>query len=305
MIRLGIAAISALLISGANARADAFESAETLPKGRFRVSAIYGRSAEVTQVFDPMGQAQSITAPYNFALDAAKIKTLDVPQFQDLVNALNASGWHYNVNKRGNGMYGMTRDASDPQLGDSLARGFLNVDANGMREQVNALASYGITDWLSVGITVPYVRYSVRVNHSITGVNTAADIWRGYAADNAALSPEMQSGLYRLQSVNDDTLQGLLADRGYAKLADYNGSGLGDITLGSRIAYLNGKRFLGGDWTNAFQLYASVPTGAVAPPSEMTMPSYGRGAWDLQAAHITNYSPFSWLALSQGVHFDY
>jgi hypothetical protein len=40
-------------------------------------------------------------------------------------------------------------------------------------------------------------------------------------------------------------------------------------------------------------------------PSEPLAVSFGQGAWDLEVAHIANYSPLHWITLSNGLHYGH
>jgi hypothetical protein len=299
--------MTTLALCGATASAPAYaEDARTLPKGRSRFSFAYGHAPSITQTFDNNGQAVSVTKDYNFELSKDMISKLD-GQFSALVGILNSTGMRYDVARREDPSRGITTDDSKPLVGDALSRGFLGVAAQAEHKQYNLMLFHGVTDRLSVGFMVPYIQETVRVDHSITGANTASDIYNGFIAKDPALLGELQkfpAALNFIQNANDETFQGLLADRDYDRFGNYNGSGIGDVVLGGRYSYLN-KNFKVGEVINAFQVGTTLPTGKVRPPRNLTEQSRGQGYWDIGAAHIFNITPTRLVTLSQGLHYTW
>src|SRR5207244_2442579 len=130
------------------------------------------------------------------------------------------------------------------------------------------------------------------------------DIYNGVAAQDPTILPQIRDGLNQLRSVDDNTLQTLLASKGYDPFANYAQSGVGDIALGSRYNYLNAHP-ASGEWIASFQGGLILPTGRLSPPREITGVDFGDGAYQLNAAHILNYTPFRLVTLSHAVHYTY
>lgn len=284
------------------------EDAHVLPAGVGRINAVFAQSTGITQTFDSGGHAESLTAPYNLPLDADNLKNFN-PDFKELVDGLNKlmPGIHYNASQRNNGHYGLTEDPNDPTPGDAISRGFLSVDAEGKHQEMQFGVMYGVTDRLTLGFMVPIIKNTVVVNHALLGNNTADDIYNYLKAQNSGFTgtPEYQKivdALNVLRTADDETLQGILQSRGYSRFASYDGSGMGDIVAGARYNYWNKNE---GQWLSSFQLGVTMPTGKLRPPSELTQLDFGQGAWDVSIANILNWSPTSFITLTNGWHWTH
>ncbi len=280
--------------------------ARVLPKGRSRVNVIYGQTAGISQTFNNEGKQESVTAPYNFPLSSENIQKL-APEFGQLVTELNAkSNYRYDVRQRGSANHGIvfSSDQNLPRLGDALSRGFLGVGAEAKRSQYNISYQRGLTDRLSLGFMVPYIKMKVDVSHSIDGVNTAGDIYQAFSGFQGTDLAQFASTLDFVRNASDETLQDLLIQKGYNRFGDYNGSGVGDMVLGGRFNYLN-KRPASGEWINSVQLGATLPTGKTRHPRDLTAVDFGTGAWDIGAAHLVNYTPHRLVTLSHSFNYTY
>jgi hypothetical protein len=179
------------------------------------------------------------------------------------------------------------------------------VEAHAVRQQFALSLMHGITDRLSAGLMVPILKDEVTVNPSLAGLNTAQDIYYGYSTQRgSALGQQLSDGLNFLRSANMDTLQSLLVSAGYDPFSTYSGSGIGDIVLGSRYNYFN-RKLESGEWISSAQLGVTVPTGRVSLPREITVLDRGSGVWDVGVANILNYSFWSPLTLSHGIHYTW
>lgn len=258
-------------------------------------------TGSITQTYNAEGKPESITAPYNLELNAEKLRS--IKELNQLINELNALGLRYDVNQRNNSDHGLTQDPGAPLVGDAFSRGILNVDGMASRSQYNFQYQYGLNDRLSVGFMVPYIRTAVSIGHNFSGINTAEDIYqilRSSAGSNGGLIDAID----RVRSANGDTLQALLATKGYSRVDNWDGSGLGDIVAGARYNYLNQQRTTG-EWLSSFQAGVTMPTGRVRPPREITQQDFGQGAWDVGLANIVNFSPTPLLTFSNGLHYTY
>ena len=282
----------------------ATESAMVLPQGRSRLSLIYAESADISQQYDNNGNTQSVVAPYNLELSAQTLSKAN-SDLASIVNILNSDlgNYHYDPATGKVALGGATAQNGGVPLGNALDKGFLNLDAIGQREQYNVAYAYGITDRLTVGFMMPFIRTQVNVADSITGSDSTQSI----ASQIAALpnvAGTIQNTLNQIAGANDGTLRGMLTSLGYDANQSYNGSGIGDIVFGGRYNYFN-KKTKAGEFLSTFQLGASAPTGYVHTASQLIAPSYGSGCWELSAANIFNYNPFSWLTLGNGLHYTW
>ncbi len=283
------------------------ESAAVLPEGRSRMTFVYAQATGITQTFDNDGNIQGLTKDYNFELSSSKLKDFD-SRLSKLVNFLNATGKRYDTKVRENGFFGITQDPTAPLLGDALSLGYLNVGVEAQRQEGVVSLQHGVTDQLTVAIIVPTLRTKVHVTHSITGNNTANDIYNGFVSNNAGVLPDLRDALNLVRNLSDETFQSVLTDKGYARVEDWQGTGLGDIQLLSRYNWLK----LGADkdvptqpatFLASFQATTTAPTGKTKDPSVLTQTDFGQGSWDTGIAHIINVTPWNWITLSQGVHY--
>ena len=294
-----VAVISILGILPAHA-----EDARVLPAGRSRFSATYGRTNSISDAFNSSGQRETILSRYGadrLDLSSENLKTLD-SRVKELITALNGMG-HYNAAQRGNHYYGLTKDPSDPLLGDALSLG--TITASGEAERSMAVFSYqhGLTDQLSVGFMIPIVHNKVTVHSNFGGDRTVDDVYK-IVQSNDVTFQDHQRALDLLRTINTETLQQILEARGYERFENYEGGGLGDVVVGGRFNYLN-RRMGSGEWVNSFQSFLTLPTGTTRPPSALTRLGTGSGTVDLGTAHIMNYSPVRFFTLSNGLYYTY
>lgn len=303
--------LSILMIAISAAPAFAAEDANVLPAGRSRLSMIYAQTAGIDDQYDDTGHVASIAAPYNLELSQQLLSAAD-PQIAQLVKGLDTSfpNYHFNPNQTNNGYYGVTTNPNDELLGDALDRGFLNVSGQATQYQTMLSYQYGITDRLTVGFMVPYIRYDITINNSITGQNTAEDIYNALSSTGpantgqASVLDQLRSYLAQFSSINDGTLQSFLQSRGYQPVTtDTVESGFGDVVVGGRYKYFD-QNALGGHWLSSVQGGFTAPTGALKDPSQVAAQDLGTGAWQLGIADIVNYSPSNVFMFSTGIHFS-
>ena len=301
------AVLSAFVSAGVVTDARA-EDARVLPAGRSRLTYDYAQTSTISQQYDGGGNPIPISAPYNsIELSSSRIASAQAGA-QVLINELNTR-WpelHYDSNQQNNGYGGIVKDPSSslPRLGDALSRGFLGVGASATSTQQNVSVMHGFTDRFSGGIFVPVKHFSVTVDHSFFGNNSAAAMYKFLKSYDAADFAGIQKGLNDVQNIDDRTLQGLLSQSGYNSFSDYDGSGIGDVVLGGRYMYYS-ERTRPGEWINSVQAGFTAPTGKLHDPANITEQDFGNGCWSLGLAHISNFSPNSWLTFSNGTHFGY
>ena len=283
----------------------AAEDARVLPQGRSRLSVIFAQTAPSTETFNRDGNPESITEAYHLSLNSQTLAKIS-PQFQELVQILNNSGWHYNSAAHFSDSHGLTRDNSFPALGSALSRGFLSIDAQATRQQSGIAYQYGVTDRLSAGFLIPVVRTQVQLHHSLTGLNSASDVYSAFVSGSGvSFSPEAVTALNFIRSADIETLQTILTSKGYAPIGDTDVTSLGDVLLGGRVR-LNAENPLNpSPWIHSLQAGLLLPTGRLKPPTELTQVDAGSGSTDLALAEISNFKPTSWLLFATGLHYTY
>lgn len=287
------------------------EDARVLPAGRSRLSFIYAQTGQVSQDFNGLGEKEPILKTYQldrFDLDAVNARKLD-PRISEYVDAINGltKNFRYDERKKGARDHGIVAqfdadyDPNLPKLGDALARGSIEIQAKGQLEQYMYAFQHGLTDKISVGFMVPYVKSHVDVRADITGNNSAADL---YEALDGLQIPELVEPANYIRKINETTFQDVLKDKGYERFASSQQAGVGDLVFGLRYNYLN-RQNQAGEFIHSVQAGATAPTGRTHRPSEITMLDLGSGTWDIPLAHIMNYSPHWRVMFSNGFHYTW
>jgi hypothetical protein len=300
--RFLIAACAAIFVFSGAEEGFAFLDARVLPKGRTRFSVIGAQTGSIQETFDSEGRKVSLTAPYNFQLNAENLQTFS-QELKQLIQILNSTGLRYDASARATPTYGITTDTKHPLLGDAVNKGNLEVAAEAVRTQYNFQFQHGLSDQLSVGFMLPLIKSQVTVSNGIRGIGSISDLAAGMQA--YAGTPgvaEAVAGLQSLNAVNTETLQQLLQDRGYSRFQSTAQDGIGDLVFGGRYNYLRTKK---DELIHSVQLGITAPTGATRPPAELTSIDRGQGAWDAGAAHITNYTPWRLLSFSHSLHYTH
>ena len=280
------------------------EDARVLPEGRSRLNFIYARTANISETFNNEESPESVTEPYQLELNSRTLSKLS-PQLNSLIQVLNNTGWRYNTQGRDTDSRGLTKDSQYPGLGDALSRGYLGVEAQGVRQQSVLGFQHGVTSRLTLGFMVPWVRNQIQVRPSISGSNTAKDIYAAFASGSGvSFSPEAIQALNQIQNADINTLQALLGSLGYAPVQDSDITSLGDLVLGGRYL-LTSPESLQGPWTHSVQAGLILPTGRLKPTQELAQVDAGQGSTDLNLAEVSNYRPNSWLLISSGLHFTH
>jgi len=236
-------------------------------------------------------------SPYQLELSGQNFRRAE-PQLSQLVQWLNnQSNYRYDVTSTSNHGVVLSNDEQLPLLGDALSRGSLGIDAEARRSAWVFSFQHGITPRWSAAIAVPVIRQSVRFRPEIGGRNTALDIYEGFAAGNAGGVQNLVDGLQLLSSINTETFQQILEARGYERFGDYEGSGMGDLILGSRYLYSENSTRHGALLTSV-QAQVTAPTGRLARANRLTEMDFGTGAWTAQLIHVTNAAVLERVILS-------
>ena len=283
---------------GCPSRASAAETARVLPEGRSRASLLAAKTASIDQTYDRDGRPISISDPYNVDLSSSKLGSFD-DQLAALISVLNSSGYYYDPNSAQKVSLS-SNGGQNQRLGDALNRGALGVQAETQRQQYALSFQRGITERLTLGGVVTWVNSSVKVKKGISGPNTASDIYR--ALQGSQIIPNLGEGLEILATADINTLQEILATRGYRPFENSSQSNLGDLKFGGRYLVAQTPSQ---DWITSSQAMITIPTGALKSPNSLTEVDIGQGAWDASIGQITNYSPVSYGMLSHSVTYTH
>ena len=230
----------------------AMDSAKVLPGGVRNVN-VKNVQTTVSQTSDARGSVQALGAPFEKAYT-----------FQKAVDAeTNAIKRQMMLGLLGN--YAIATD-------DTLVEMHADVVS---KVQIHALiASYGITDRLTLALAVPY--YQARVAQSLGAHPTEKaqlliDSLDANHNDKAAAKAMSQKLNHFLDAMNDK-----LRANGYAAIGDWQGSGIGDVVLGAKYQYLDSS-YLRVASSHGF----SFPTGRVDDPDNLLDVEFGTGSLGL------------------------
>ncbi len=284
---------------------------QVLPQSRSKMSVIYGSTAGITNLFNENGDSEPIAAPFNLSLNSESFRKLD-SRVGDLVNWLNNnSSYRYDETQRETSNRGvvLSDNSQLPLLGDALSRGNLGVEVEAHRSQYYLMYGRGLSEKISLAVVLPMIKQTVDIRHSLTGNNTARDIYDGFAASNVGAMTELVDTLKLLSSINTEDFQKLLESKGYSRISNRNESAPGDLQIGTRFGYFPKRKieagFFSGDVGAAFQNTVTIPTGKLQPTSELTGIDFGQGAWDTTLSHATHYSPRRSFTLLHGIQYTY
>jgi len=268
----------ALGLSGL-ARAD---DALTLPRGvgRVRVKPIY---SFFSQRWDQDGKAELVTHD----LDN---RALNSEVFPDVA-----------ILER---LYGMQAR--------SLTLGVSHVQSKVQVMVLAAAAEYGLTDRVTVGVIVPVVH----ARHSLTRLEldpvttcsqTRCGLGQNLGDTNIAVEDSKYLPLDHdkdpttklLQPLTRDDVQTILADDlSYDRLADWSGTGIGDIEVGLKVRLLRV-----GWWTSAIQAGVRLPTGRVDDPDNLLDLGFGDGQTDIGLYWQNDLAPLSRLRINATLRY--
>jgi hypothetical protein len=240
---------------------------------------MFAQTGEIRDTYDSEGNTVSLVAPYQLELSSQNFRRAD-PRVSELVSWLNNnSTYRYDVNNRNNGTNGVTTsgDPSLPFLGDALTRGSLGLDAYAERKQWVFKLQRGLTDHWSLGVAVQVIQQSIRFKYGIGGINTAKDIYDGFASSAGGGFGDLVSGLELLSKLGTPEFQSILASKNFDPIGDRDQSGLGDFIIGSRYKWKD-QQLGAGKWMSAIEGRLTLPTGALSKPSELVGTDFGTGA---------------------------
>ncbi len=196
----------------------AITSADTLPKGVRAGAFVFGSAEGVREGFNETGRLEGLTHDFNKSITLDELAVFE-PKLKTLKKFLN--------------------DLSPNQLGESLlvADLYADVDVN-ERRYVGAVL-WGITNSLSIGVQVPFVKRDTNAEFKVKTINNAEKIKQIVGS-----VPQINEGLAQLAETSIDTElfnKEIFTKNGYEVPRDFSSGGIGDIELETRYGYFKSK----------------------------------------------------------------
>lgn len=248
----------------------AIESAKVLPKGVRNID-IRTVNTNIDSKTDRAGEA----------------KPLAQPLAQDLTFAKIAKGENTTKAKQ------LRAFLADNGFSESDAVGSFTADLKGHIGVAATIASYGLSDKLTLAIAAPYYRASTSIAVGFKTTDTGQAFLDSLAKpDNNQQAAAVEAG----SKINDAVgrLNDKLQDNGYRALEDWSGQGFGDLTLAGK--YQLYKR---DDFAVASTAGVVAPTGRVDDPDILNDVGFGDGQWDVFAQGAVDEPLWFDLSLNQ------
>gem|GEM_PF-910537 len=229
----------------------AFEHTKVLPRG-VRGLAVRTVDTRLSSKTDASGTALPLGAPLEKDLTFARIVAgEEATKGKQLQAFLMANGFS-----------------------EEEAVGTFTADLKGRVQVVAPIASYGLTDSLTLALAVPYYRANTAVEVGFRQNERAAAFLAALA------SPEQN----QIEAARDATsklnnavarLNAKLIENNYSALEDWQAAGVGDVTLAAKY-----RVFDVGPVAGAFTGGVVAPTGRTDDPDILTDIPFGDGQWD-------------------------
>jgi len=253
------------------------EDAQVLPKGVFRAS-LDGRFYwPVNKKYDPDGHLEDLAADYNQ-------RVLDSTAFPSLSDVED--------------YYGMPPGSAN--IGTSL------VSFQYKFTDLFFSLTYGLTDRVTVGFTLPYYWQKNNVRAKLDTSNATV----GKKQAENTLAPLSEEGTVPLTTRDALDLIGRGLDidgdgsidipgYGYKKFATWSERGIGDLEVGARVQYFSNDK-----WKLAFTGGVRFPTGKLDDPDDLVDLDFGSGAYALLFRFNHDYEVVKNLVLNATFEYD-
>lgn len=176
---------------------------------------------------------------------------------------------------------------------ESDSVGQFTADLNGKISVLAPIASYGVSDKMTVALAVPVYTASTSVSVGFQpNANASAFLAALAKPENNQTAAAREAGAKLNNAVG--RLNDKLVDNHYSELEDWNAQGVGDITLASKYRFL-GTDVLGGALTSGIV----APTGRTDDPDVLTDVPFGDGQWDVFSQLAFDQTAFKALTLNQ------
>jgi len=253
------------------------EDAQVLPRGVFRAS-LDGRFYwPVNKKYNPDGHLEDLAADYNQ-------RVLDSTAFPSLSNV--------------EAYYGMPPGSAN--IGTSL------VSFQYKFTDLFFSLTYGLTDRVTVGFTLPYYWQKNNVRAKLDTSNATV----GKKQAENTLAPLSEEGTVPLTTRDALDLIGRGLDingdgsieipgYGYKKFATWSERGIGDLEVGARVQYFSNDK-----WKLAFTGGVRFSTGKLDDPDDLVDLDFGSGAYALLFRFNHDYEVVKNLVLNATFEYD-
>ncbi len=243
-----------------------FENAKTLPKGVRNID-LRSVNTDIEEKSNGQGKRQSLATPLMQDLTFGKIAQGESELKANQLRAfLTTNGF-----------------SEDDVVGSFTA------DLNGHLSVFAPITSYGVTDNFTIAIAVPYYKAETSVEVGFQPNATAQAFLDSLAStENNQTAAAREAGNKLNKAV--ERLNQKLVDNGYASLDDWEGQGLGDITIAGKNRIFRARRL-----EIAATSGVVLPTGRTDDPEILNDLAFGDGQADV----------FEQFTFDQPLNFDF
>jgi len=233
-----------------------FEKTSVLPKGirNFTVKQI---TTSISEKYNSQGKKEPLAKPLEKDLTFQKIVDKETGTKQLLLKSFLKDKFNLN---------------------DSLGNFLADMKAN-VAVTVPVL-SYGISDSLTMAIAIPYYQAKVAVSLGFKEDQNAKDFIAALHSEDYNQTQAARDVAHKVNNAVDGLNQKLL-DNNFSTLKNWQGEGIGDITLATKYRFLN-EDFLKCATTNGL----TIPSGRVSNTDILNDLPFGSGTWDFFTSFI-------------------
>lgn len=238
-----------------------YSSPQPLPAGVRAVAYVYGFGSGVDSRLNDSGELEFFSRPLN-----RSVTLDDMGEFEPDLLRLKS----------------FLADL-EPEWAENLIVANLYSELSVFESRKVSGALYGITDRLSLGVLVPWIRRDVAFDFSADVQNNAAAI-----AKQVGNNPQLQDGLDQLANypLNEDTfMESVFLNRGYQSPRSTSFEGWGDMELEARYTYLVSSR-----WSLGLRGGLILPTGShdmdITNPLDLGL---SESVWAARLSHLSEY----------------
>ncbi len=237
--------------------------ADNLPKGIGAYTLGYRYFDSQTHKYDENGELQTLGAPFSKDFSGQNLLTgAGGDDLKKLANEL----------KKFDG-----NSTSGDSLLNTINLGTLKVDVEAEITGQAFGIGYGIREYLSGFLLVPWTEVTVDADIQFSGQNNAAEI-KSRLGDLAF--DELKSGLDKAENVNAQQIVDGITDLGYEDPRHWEHQGLGDIQFGTILS--GSSRVTRRNTTiQTLKTTVTIPTGYYDDPNVLTDVSLGKGYYVL------------------------
>ncbi|MBP6218216.1 MAG: hypothetical protein KA436_06495 [Oligoflexales bacterium] len=181
---------------------------------------------------------------------------------------------------------------------DSLGK--FSADMRGSVSVFAPIFSYGITDEISAGFSLPYYRAKMAVRLGFKPSPSAEKFVSLLQHQDSHQNAEARTVVYKLNHAVEG-LNAKLSQNGFAEIEDWEGQGLGDITLAAKYRFLNRSAVSVANATGFV-----LPTGRTLDANTLIGVPFGEGVYSMFSSFVmdsqlgagfifTDYLKYSYL----------